>query len=107
MTTESYGWSHRLLAAVANNGTVVIQTPGYDRGQVDEGNLALVLGGETLATNLYSAAWATDKSYVTITNLSGVSWPYNATLYVYCPGLDAKIFRADATYVPTPGMRFA
>jgi hypothetical protein len=70
--------------AVANNGTLVVNTPGIIGPEnYDFANAQVTQEGTVLQPSAqFTLAWAGDFSSVTITNKTGAPWPVNSTIYV-------------------------
>ena len=68
--------------AVANNGTLVVNTPGIISPEnYDFANAQVTQDGYVLQPSAqFTLAWAGDFSSVTVTNKTGAPWPVNSTV---------------------------
>jgi hypothetical protein len=79
---KSASWSLLLNAAVADQASVEVSTPGYDAALVDANSVELAVGNDVVvvpdqATVAFSGAAAT------VTNLTGAEWASGETVYIY------------------------
>jgi len=78
---KSWSWSLALTAAVADQATVEVPTPGYDAERTDTSSVQLAVGAQVVDDERFDIAFNGDAA--TLTNLSGQEWPAGATVYVY------------------------
>jgi hypothetical protein len=94
-SAQSYGWKHKLEAAVEDGDAVTFPAPGFDEQYTDvrfaeatvEGFSGVMRTGEGAVEITFVA---TEPYSVTVKNVTGSDWPIGAGIYVFCPHLLAE-----------------
>ena len=79
---KSASWSLVLNAAVADQASVEVSTPGYDAALVDANSVQLAVGNDVVAVP-DQATVAFSGAAATVTNLTGAEWASGETVYIY------------------------
>jgi hypothetical protein len=101
MAALSYGYSTKLNAPVANNGTVTLNWPTADSasGFVDTTKYSVTVGNKTYTQVQAEAAFDGATHKITVTNKSGAAWEQQQDVYVYCPHKFVKAENAGDAYL--------
>lgn len=95
----SYAWGKILVDAVPIGGLATIATPGFaDPTNYDTANAEIAYGGEVLAPDEFTAAWASDFSSVDITNNSDETWPPQDAIAIAVAGIPFDATRIEESF---------
>jgi hypothetical protein len=80
---KSSSWSVTLAAAVADQATVAVPTPGLDVDVIDLNSAELAVDNKEVVIPAEATVDFGDGSTATVTNLTGQEWPQGAVVYLY------------------------
>lgn len=82
---KSWGWSLTLSAAVPDQETVDVPTPGYDAELTDAASIELAVANQVIPDEQGEVVFNGDSA--SVTNLSGEDWEAGDLVYIYAEAL--------------------